>query len=436
LIDLKKPSFTLLVCNCGSSSLSAQLYRAEKGTLTSVVTCKAHRVATKSTEPSYIEYTHHCDNSRYEQDKSCPVLSSHRDAICLILRHLCSDCGYKIDVAGHRFVNGGTLFHGSEVVTPSSRERLVACLPLASIHNPNSLSVIDACAEHAASTSHPIVQYVVFDTAFHAKLSRAASTYALPPSIRAEGYRKYGFHGLSYQFVTESLISHKIINTEAEGTPSRVVACHLGTGGSSAAGLLGGRTVDTSMGWSALPGLVMSTRCGDLDPGVVLGLVREGKTADEVEKLLSRESGLVGLTGGVTSDLRDAYNVGFGEEGKSRTEEERDACRLAWEVYVHRLVGHIGQLTAQLGGLDVLAFTDDLGFKLPELRQEVCKRFAWLGVKLDEEKNRETVKGKGDLAHDCLAVISSPESKVKVVVVVNDEEIIVARDVFKFIKSD
>ena len=273
------------------------------------------------------------------------------------------------------------------------------------------------------------MQYIVFDTAFH-KLAPETYTYAINHKVAEEyGYRKFGFHGLSYQYVMETLERHGFAG-KGEGRPRRIVACHLGTGGSSAAGIRDGTTVDTTMGWGTLPGLVMSTRCGDIDPSVLIDLVDKGWTAAQLSKMLSGQSGLVGLTDGLTSDLRDVYKVAHTEGHPSR-----ERCELTYNVYVHRLVGAIGSLMAVMGGIDALVFTDDLGFNMPVLRKSVCDRLAWLGIKLNDEANMSTTKNAGLLANTDTALISADDSKVKVLTVVNDEEIIIAREVFRFVDA-
>lgn len=290
-------------------------------------------------------------------------------------------------------------------------------------------AVIDFCDKFFKEREHAVVQYIVFDTAFH-KLAPEAYTYALNHRVAHEhGYRKFGFHGLSYQYVVETLQHHGIAGAGAgAGQCRRIVACHLGTGGSSAAGIRDGVTVDTTMGWSPLPGLVMSTRAGDIDASIVLDLIDRGWTTAQVTRLLNNQSGLVGLTDGVTSDLRDVHRLAHTADSPAQAR-----CALTYDVYVHRLVGAIGALVALMGGVDALVFTDDLGFNMPALRQSVCERLAWLGVDLDPAANTTTTKNAGLLAASDTALLSTPQSRVKVFAVVNDEEIIIAREVFRFV---
>lgn len=418
----------VLIFNVGSSSLSSKVFCCNPNATDShsvvirtVVGAKGHRVMTKSTEKPFIEYkdsTGHCIEQE-ERDE----IPTHAVAAEAILSWL-DKKGIRIDCIGHRFVHCNGLFGESTLLTSETLAKLRTCIPLAPIHNPMTLAVIDVCSHHFANT---IPQYVTFDTAFHSKISPEAYTYAIPHKLAIEnGYRKFGFHGLSYQYVIESLTRHNIIKSD-----SRIVACHLGTGGSSAAAIRGdSTTVDTSMGWGTVPGLVMSTRSGDIDPGVVLDMVSHGMSAEDVTKVLSKESGLVGLTDGVTSDLRDAYKIGFCEPEHPKY----DLCKLAFDVYVHRLVGTIGSLVAVMGGVDVLAFTDDLGFNMWELREAVCKRLEWMGVNVDVVANKKTAKNRGLLENDDLAQIQSESSKIVVAVVVNDEEVVVARESKPFLK--
>lgn len=417
----------VLIFNVGSSSLSSKVFccnakaaDSHSVVIRTVVGAKGHRVMTKSTEKPFIEYkdaTGHCIETE-ERDE----IPTHAVAAEAIL-HWLDRKGIRIDCIGHRFVHCNGLFGESTLLTPETLGKLRTCVPLAPIHNPMTLAVIDVCIGHYGDR---LPQYVTFDTAFHSKLEPAAYTYALPHALATErGYRKFGFHGLSYQYVMETLARHGIA-----GGDTRVVACHLGTGGSSAAAIRGGRTVDTSMGWGTVPGLVMSTRSGDVDPGVVLDMVARGMSADAVTRVLSKESGLVGLTDGVTSDLRDAHKIAT----EAPDHPKHGLCKLAFEVYVHRLVGTIGSLVAVMGGVDVIAFTDDLGFNMWELREEVCKRLAWMGVEVDGENNRKTAKNEGLLENDDVAQIQSERSKVVVAVVVNDEEVVVARESKPFLK--
>lgn len=413
---------TVAVFNCGSSSLSYKVYEidaaAAAASFVVVASGKAHRVGTASTEAPFLEHRNARTGATCTDERK--TLPGHAEAARIVLGWL-STQGVSPQLCGHRFVHGGAHFAASALVTPAVRTLLGACTRLAPIHNAAALAVLDVCAAELRGGR----QYVAFDTAFHAEMPAAARTYALPVALAAErGFRKYGFHGLSYAFVVEALRARSLLRP-------RVVAAHLGTGGASVAGLRDGKTVDTSMGWSPLPGLVMSTRCGDVDASVALELVEPGvRSAEDVLALLNTKSGLVGLTDGLTSDLRDVHKVAH-TPGHAHAAQ----CQLAYDVYLHRLVAHIGSLVALLGGVDTLVFTDDLGFNMPQLRSDVCARFAWLGLQLDEAVNVATTKGHGVLAENDTAVISTPGSAVTVVVVVNDEELVIAREAAQFIAS-
>ena len=231
-----------------------------------------------------------------------------------------------------------------------------------------------------------VPQYAVFDTAFHADLPAAARTYALPVALAEElGLRKFGFHGLSYQYVSRRA-AELLARPPAD---ARLIICHLGTGGSSVAAVRGGRSMDTSMGFSPLSGLVMSTRCGDLDAGIVLRLMRSGHGADEIEDILNDQSGLLGLSG-FSSNLAEII---------AEAEAGDDACRVAYAVYAARLGHYLGAYTWLLGGADAIAFTDDVGTNAWQLRERVCSGAEALGVILDPVANRQAVGGETAFVH-------------------------------------
>ena len=305
----------ILVFNCGSSSLSYKVFQAtDSQHLAAVLAGKAHRVGVHGTEDAFIE--HHLDGETFR--KALPICN-HREAATLAITFI-RERNVQVDLIGHRFVHGGSLFQRSTFLDALQLERLGRCLPLAPIHNPNSLSVI-----HAAQEALPGVrQYVTFDSAFHASIPEYAYTYALPRALVEEhGFRKFGFHGLSYQDVTQKAACFLGVSLEA----LRIVACHLGTGGSSVAAVKGGRSVDTSMGYSPLAGLVMSTRSGDIDPILPLYMVeRCGYTASEVARILNRQSGLLAVSG-LSSDMRDRPRPGAQPAGDWRDDRPRGRRR-------------------------------------------------------------------------------------------------------------
>jgi acetate kinase len=309
----------------------------------------------------------------------------------LVETHLGTDHLYA---AGHRVVHGGTRFVAPVRVNPTILRGLEALTPLAPLHQPHNLSPIRAVA--AARPSLP--QVACFDTAFHATMPEIATRLALPRAISEAGVRRYGFHGLSYEFIATHL---PVVAPELAG--GRVIVAHLGNGASLCA-MRAGRSIDTTMGFTALDGLVMGTRPGTLDPGAVLYLLRErGLSAAETEDMLYHRSGLLGVSG-VSGDMRTLL--------ASADPHARDAI----ELFVARLAREAGGLVSMLGGLDGLVFTAGIGEHAPEVRALACARLAWLGLRLDEPAN---ARGLGR--------ISAADSRVQVWVIPTDEEAMIAR---------
>ncbi len=392
-------SLNLLVFNCGSSSLTYKVYRADDGQRLRVTAAgKAYHVGTVTREAAYLRHM-----LGAETVTDVRPLPDHRAAAAAVLAHLQAR-GIAPDAIGHRFVHGGARFQAPVTITGEVLPALAACNRLAPIHNPNSLSVIHLCRAELPQ----VMQYAVFDTAFHATLPEAAYRYALPLDLADRcGFRKFGFHGLSYEYVTGE--AARVLGRPIETL--KIVACHLGTGGSSVAAIDGGRSVETSMGYSPLPGLIMSTRCGDLDPSIALALIAEHSyTPEAVDRLLNRESGLIGVSG-ASSDLFELIRLD--EAGDAR-------ARLAVAMVVHRLRSYMGAYAAVLGGLDVLVFTDDIGVRGWQVRERACAGLAWCGVLLDADANRRAPA-------DETAIVSAAESRVKVLSIPTDEEIVIAR---------
>ena len=259
------------------------------------------------------------------------------------------------------------------------------------------------------------VQYVTFDTAFHSTIPSYAHTYALPKSVRERfGFRRYGFHGLSYSYVLQE--ASRFLKTPAEAL--RIVACHLGTGGSSVAAIENGRSVDTSMGYSPLTGLVMSTRCGDIDPMLPIYLMTTyGYLPDDLMEIFNKASGLLGLSG-FSSDIRDIINRLSGEEAQQ--------AELALKMYVHRLKKYIGGYVVALGGIDALLFTDDIGIHNPRLREMVCEDMGWCGLKLDRDLNRKA----GDKV---VYSLNATDSRTCILSVPTDEERVIGLEGLKLL---
>ena len=396
----------ILVFNCGSSSLNYKVYRFENIERFSVVLSgKAHRVGVKGTEPSFIE--HHLNG--HKETRTQPI-SNHREAAQLVIQHI-SDNQINLNAIGHRFVHGGVNFKNSALLNKETYKTLQSCLPLAPIHNPNSMDVIDECL----STFQSLPQYVTFDTAFHASLPEWAYRYALPDAITQKfNLRKFGFHGLSYQFVTQE--ASRYLKKPLKSL--KIIACHLGTGGSSVAAIKDGKSIDTSMGFSPLAGLIMSTRAGDLDPMIPLHLISEhGFTPAELNNLFNKRSGLLGISG-FSSDIRDIL--------RQLEEKENHRARLAFQMYTYRIKQYIGAYTAILGGLDVLIFTDDIGVQCWQVREETCRDMAHFGIKIDSNVNHAA-------RFDEICQLNKSNANVQVLSMPTNEELIIGLEGFRLL---
>lgn len=308
-----------------------------------------------------------------------------------------------VKAVGHRTVHGGDKLTQTTVIDDAVLDTLVELSPLAPLHNPPGIAGI-----RGARKALPAVPHVaVFDTAFFATLPPAAYTYAIPTGLAVDhAIRRYGFHGTSHNYV-----SHKVAETlGVEYDALRQIVCHLGNGASISA-VDHGVAVDTSMGLTPLEGLVMGTRSGDVDPGLVFFLHREaGMSVDAIDTLLNKKSGMMGLTG--ASDFRDI---------QAKIDAGDEHAKIGLDVYIHRLLHYIGAYMAVLGGVDAITFTAGVGENNPQIRAAVCERLAGLGVTLDAARNAERSKEP--------RVISTDDSAVKVLVVPTNEELQMAREV-------
>jgi acetate kinase len=314
------------------------------------------------------------------------------------------------DAVGHRIVHGGSQFRQAVVVDDAVRKALGDLVDLAPLHQPKSLAALDA-----VSRALPGVPAVAcFDTAFHATLPAAAATYALPAVWRARwGVRRYGFHGLSHAWIARR--APEVVGARARAGSLRIVSCHLGAGASLCA-IAGGHSVDTTMGFTPLEGLVMATRSGSVDPGLVLWLLERGDVSlADMGHALEHESGLLGLSG--TADMREV---------EGRADAGDTAARSALDVYLHRLRAGVASMVAALGGLDVLAFTGGVGERSVEIRATGADGLAFLGVAIDPARN-EAVEGDGD--------ISSAQAAARTVVIRAREDLEIAGQVRAVLKA-
>jgi len=299
----------------------------------------------------------------------------------------------RLCAVGHRVVNGGVAHVAPERVTPALLEALDALAPLDPLHLPHNIAPM-----RALSLTRPgLAQVACFDTGFHHAMPREAAHFALPRALTEAGVRRYGFHGLSYEFIVEQLRASA--PALAKG---RVVVAHLGAGASLCA-IRDGASIATTMSFSPLDGLMMATRCGALDPAVVLYLLRAGNSIGEIEDLLYRQSGLLGVSG-ISGDMRTLIA------------SDNAHAREALDLFTYRAAIEIAGLAGALGGLDGLVFTAGIGERAPTIRAEICARLAWLGVRLDASANA---------AH--ATCIGAPDSRIDVRVIATDEEAVIAR---------
>ena len=312
---------------------------------------------------------------------------------------------FGIDAVGHRLVQGGAKFTGPTRITPETLADLKGLRALDPLHNPAEVGLIEAAQRLLPDC--PAV--AVFDTAFHRTLPEVAYTYALPWELSARlGLRRYGFHGLSHQYVSGRLL--ECLGRQAEGT--RLITCHLGSGASVCA-VLSGQSVDTSMGMTPLEGLVMGTRSGDVDPGLLLYLLREQKmTPEQLDDLLNKQSGLQGVSG-LSSDMRDIEKAAA--DGNDRAE-------LSLALFAYRVRKYIGAYAAVLGGVDAVAFTGGIGERSPSVRTRICDGLSFLGLRLSADAN-QNADGKEAVC------VSQNDAPVPVWVIPTDEERQIAREV-------
>lgn len=314
----------------------------------------------------------------------------------------------EIDAVGHRVVHGMEYFNKSVLITPEVIARVKECYPVAPLHNPANITGIEAILDLLPE----VPQVGVFDTAFHQTMPAKAYMYALPyEDYEKYGIRRYGFHGTSHRYVSQRVA--EILGVDIHSV--KIITCHVGNGGSITA-VDGGRSVDTSMGLTPTEGLIMGTRVGDIDPGVLTYLMtKHNLSAADVQRIINKEGGIAGVTE-ISSDMREI-------EAAVAAGNER--ARLGLEMYEQRITKYIGAYAAEMGGVDIIVFTGGVGENQTGLRADVCAPLAFMGVEIDAEANK---------ARGVEAVISTPGSKVKVVVVPTDEELMIARDTAALVK--
>ena len=389
----------ILVLNCGSSSVKYKLIDSE-----SKEVLAEGGVEKIGLPDSFLKF------KRPDGSKETIVVDmpTHTEAVKNVLKVLTDPkegvikSFDDIGAVGHRVVHGMEKFNKSVLITPEVIEQVKECYPVAPLHNPANITGIEA----VTAILPDVPQVGVFDTAFHQTMPAKAYMYALPyEAYEKYGVRRYGFHGTSHRYVSRRACEFLGLDYDKQ----RIITCHIGNGASIAA-IKDGVCVDTSMGLTPTEGLVMGTRSGDVDPGALVYLMeREGLDADGLMKLINKESGMAGFTE-ISSDMRDI------EDAISQGNER---ARLGMDMYEYRIVKYIGAYTAVLGGVDVIVFTAGVGENGPEMREEIMDQLSFLGITVDKEANK--VRGKE-------ALISGKDSKVKVVVIPTDEELMIAQD--------
>ncbi len=394
----------ILVLNCGSSSLKYQLINMEnEGLMAKGV---AERIGI---EGSFLKH----ESESNGKVKIEEAMKDHKDAIRIVLDALVDkDHGAissmeEISAVGHRVVHGGEKFSGSVVINQEVIDALEECSELAPLHNPPNLMGIYACQEILPGL--PMVG--VFDTAFHQTMPEDSYIYALPYEYyENHKIRRYGFHGTSHKYV--ATVTAELLGKSVEDL--KLVTCHLGNGASVAA-VDGGKSVDTSMGFTPLEGLAMGTRCGDMDPAITTFLMeKEGMDYKELNNVMNKKSGVLGVSG-VSSDFRDIEEAA--EKGNKR-------AKLALDLYHKRVKKYIGAYAAEMGGLDAVVFTAGLGENSPESRAAICEGLEFLGLHVDSDKNN--VRGKA-------TVFSTEDSTTKAVLVPTNEELMIARETLNLV---
>jgi len=395
----------ILVLNCGSSSLKYQLMDMSDESV--MAKGNYERIGQ---ENSFL--THKVNGEKYVIEQAVPT---HNEAIKIVMDQLLSN-NYgviksldEIDGIGHRIVHGGERFSKSVIVTDDVIEGIRECADLAPVHNPGALMGIEACRKLMPNKK----MVTVFDTAFHQTIPEERYLYPIPYHYyEAYKIRKYGFHGTSHSYVSKRV-------AEVIGKPIselKTIVCHIGQGASLCA-VQNGKSVDTSMGLTPLGGIMMCARSGDLDPSIITYLMKkEGLTPDEMDKILNKESGALGISS-VSPDIRDIEKAA--NEGNKR-------AILALKAYDLNIAQYIAKYAVSMGGVDVIAFTAGVGENQVVRRKEICKYLEFLGVELDESKNM--VRGEE-------AEISKDSSPIKVYVIPTNEELVIARDTLELISQ-
>lgn len=390
----------ILVLNCGSSSVKYKLIDTDTD-----VTMAEGGVEKIGLEDGFLKFKKPDGSKEIKQ----LGLIDHKAAVMAILENLtdpnvgCIKSFEEIDAVGHRVVHGGEKFASSVLITDEVIQQVKDCYDLAPLHNPANITGIEAIT----ALLPDVPQVGVFDTAFHQTMPARSFMYAIPYEYyKNDGVRRYGFHGTSHRYVSQR--AAEILGEPIEKL--KMVTCHIGNGGSITA-VDGGKSIDTSMGLTPTEGLMMGTRTGDIDPGAITYLMtKHGMSASDVQTLINKKSGVAGISG-ISNDMREieaAVNAGD------------PRAKLALDMYELRILKYVGAYAAEMGGLDVIVFTGGVGENQTGVRENVCEPLKFMGVEIDKELNAVT--------RGTETIISTPSSRVKVLIVPTDEELTIARD--------
>ena len=403
----KKSDLKVLVINCGSSSVKFQLINmVDENVLASGI---VERIELPQSLIKF-EFGNNSFTKEFDTLDHSSAISEILDAVTHGKLGIIDDKS-EISAVGHRVVHGAEHFTGSVLITDDTIKQIEACIELAPLHNPHNLKGILVCKKLLTG----IPQIAVFDTAFHQTMEDHVYTYALAYRFYEKyRFRRYGFHGTSHFYVANK--AAEIVGKDIQGL--KIITCHLGNGASIAA-VKYGKSIDTSMGFTPLEGLVMGTRCGDVDPAMVLFIMeKEGLSPHECDMLMNHECGLLGVSG-ISSDMRDLLKA---------FQEGNDRARLALQMYTYRIRKYIGMYSASMNGVDLIVFTGGVGENAALIRNMCCTDMEYLGIDFDEEKNKKAIGIEGEL--------TAQDSKVRVLCVPTNEELVIARDTARIIDND
>lgn len=396
----------VIVFNCGSSSLKYRIIDMPSGK--ELAGGEAQRVSPKTAEPSRII---HRENGK--EETIYVNMPNHAEAFRQVNKVLDRNPNLKPEIIGHRLVHGGSIFKDCAIINDKAVADLESIQDMAPIHNPPAIALIRACVKIVPD----LPQVAVFDTAYHSTMPEYAYSYALPKILRDDyGVRKYGFHGTSHHYVVNEAAA--FLNKPIE--KFNAVSCHLGSGGASLCAVVNGKSMDNTMGYSPLQGLVMSTRCGDLDPALTMNLLAMSNGDHKsVENRLNKSSGVLGMSG-ISSDIRDVLQ-------KKNNNEASDKLALTVNVYTWRIKKYLGSYLAVVKNADAVIFTDTIGELVPEIRQAVCADMSYFGLEIDNEINAN--------AKTLPCDVSAKNSKVRALVIATNEEISIARQTYNSFMS-